>query len=74
MVGFGKAVLGMAAATADLLAGFVVSGVLSLPYGISRIGTVHYSNLINKIFVLRLELLLLLCKIIFLLRFPLLFC
>ena len=50
VVGFGKAVLGMAAATADLLAGFVVSGVLSLPYGISRIGTVHYSNLINKIF------------------------
>ncbi len=39
MVGFGKAVLGMAAAVADLLAGYITEGVLSLPLGISCIGT-----------------------------------
>ncbi len=38
VVGFGKAVLGMAAAATDLLAGFIIDGVLSLPHGISHIG------------------------------------
>jgi len=38
VVGFGKAVLGMAAAATDLLAGFITEGVLSLPHGIYHIG------------------------------------
>jgi hypothetical protein len=38
VVGFGKAILGMAAAATDLLAGFIIDGVLSLPHGISHIG------------------------------------
>ncbi len=38
VVGFGKAILGMAAAATDLLAGFIIDGVLSLPHRISRIG------------------------------------
>jgi len=53
VVGFGKAVLGMAAAATDLLAGFIIDGVLSLPHRISHIGKDYllFFAFIDKLYV-----------------------